>query len=220
MLRARRPPRCATLAFAAPASASEWAHPVNIVADPRAARHRRRTRGDDAHADRGQAAPRSTSCSSAHGRLGAGSASRAVRTAARAGCAGPRSARSARVRHADHRRPQRRHAHAHQARPDDLQDPRRRRQAPRRRRPPGTSGCARSCASRTPRSTAPTRSAPRPTRSSATGRAAASSASTAPTSRSLIPGRPSHGCIRVRNADMARLYRLTPIGTPITAPTV
>lgn len=32
----------------------------------------------------------------------------------------------------------------------------------------------------------------------------------------LIPGRPSNGCIRVRNADMARLYRLTPIGTPIT----
>lgn len=32
----------------------------------------------------------------------------------------------------------------------------------------------------------------------------------------LIPGRPSHGCIRVKNADMARLYRLTPIGTPIT----
>ena len=32
----------------------------------------------------------------------------------------------------------------------------------------------------------------------------------------LIPGRPSHGCIRVRNADMARLYRLTPVGTPIT----
>ena len=32
----------------------------------------------------------------------------------------------------------------------------------------------------------------------------------------LIPGRPSHGCIRVKNADMVRLYRLTPIGTPIT----
>jgi lipoprotein-anchoring transpeptidase ErfK/SrfK len=31
----------------------------------------------------------------------------------------------------------------------------------------------------------------------------------------LIPGRPSHGCVRVRNADMARLYRLTPVGTPI-----
>jgi len=31
----------------------------------------------------------------------------------------------------------------------------------------------------------------------------------------LIPGRPSHGCIRVRNADMARLYALTPVGTPI-----
>ena len=31
----------------------------------------------------------------------------------------------------------------------------------------------------------------------------------------LIPGRPSHGCIRVRNADMARLYGLTPVGTPI-----
>ena len=31
----------------------------------------------------------------------------------------------------------------------------------------------------------------------------------------LIPGRPSHGCIRVRNADMATLYRLTPVGTPV-----
>jgi lipoprotein-anchoring transpeptidase ErfK/SrfK len=31
----------------------------------------------------------------------------------------------------------------------------------------------------------------------------------------LIPGRPSHGCVRVRNADMARLYKLTPVGTPI-----
>ena len=31
----------------------------------------------------------------------------------------------------------------------------------------------------------------------------------------LIPGRPSHGCIRVRNPAMARLYRLLPIGAPI-----
>jgi lipoprotein-anchoring transpeptidase ErfK/SrfK len=31
----------------------------------------------------------------------------------------------------------------------------------------------------------------------------------------LIPGRPSHGCIRLRNEDMARLYKLTPIGTPV-----
>lgn len=31
----------------------------------------------------------------------------------------------------------------------------------------------------------------------------------------LIPGSPSHGCVRVRNADMARLYRLTPVGTPV-----
>jgi hypothetical protein len=31
----------------------------------------------------------------------------------------------------------------------------------------------------------------------------------------LIPGRPSHGCIRMRNADVERLYRLTPIGTPL-----
>lgn len=31
----------------------------------------------------------------------------------------------------------------------------------------------------------------------------------------LIPGRPSHGCIRVRNRDMARLYRAVPIGTPV-----
>jgi hypothetical protein len=31
----------------------------------------------------------------------------------------------------------------------------------------------------------------------------------------LIPGRPSHGCIRLKNRDIARLYRLTPRGTPI-----
>lgn len=31
----------------------------------------------------------------------------------------------------------------------------------------------------------------------------------------LIPGRPSHGCVRVRNEHMARLYRLTPVGTPL-----
>lgn len=31
----------------------------------------------------------------------------------------------------------------------------------------------------------------------------------------LIPGRPSHGCIRVRNADIARLWRLIPLGTPL-----
>ena len=31
----------------------------------------------------------------------------------------------------------------------------------------------------------------------------------------LIPGRPSHGCIRVRNGDLLRLVRLMPIGTPV-----
>jgi hypothetical protein len=31
----------------------------------------------------------------------------------------------------------------------------------------------------------------------------------------LIPGRPSHGCVRVRDPDMARLYRRIEIGTPI-----
>lgn len=31
----------------------------------------------------------------------------------------------------------------------------------------------------------------------------------------LVPGRPSHGCIRVRNEDVARLWRLTPVGTPL-----
>ncbi len=31
----------------------------------------------------------------------------------------------------------------------------------------------------------------------------------------LIPGRPSHGCIRVRNRDIRRLARLMPIGTPV-----
>ena len=31
----------------------------------------------------------------------------------------------------------------------------------------------------------------------------------------LIPGRPSHGCIRLPNAEIAKLYRLAPRGTPI-----
>jgi hypothetical protein len=31
----------------------------------------------------------------------------------------------------------------------------------------------------------------------------------------LIPGRPSHGCIRMRNADIARLWSLISVGTPI-----
>ena len=31
----------------------------------------------------------------------------------------------------------------------------------------------------------------------------------------LLPGRPSHGCIRVRNADIERLVKLMPIGTPV-----
>jgi lipoprotein-anchoring transpeptidase ErfK/SrfK len=31
----------------------------------------------------------------------------------------------------------------------------------------------------------------------------------------LIPGRPSHGCIRLRNADVARLWQLIEVGTPI-----
>ncbi|MDP8967094.1 MAG: L,D-transpeptidase, partial [Actinomycetota bacterium] len=31
----------------------------------------------------------------------------------------------------------------------------------------------------------------------------------------LIPGRPSHGCIRVPNAAITRLWRLMPIGTPV-----
>ena len=31
----------------------------------------------------------------------------------------------------------------------------------------------------------------------------------------LVPGRPSHGCIRIRNGPVRRLARLLPIGTPI-----
>ena len=31
----------------------------------------------------------------------------------------------------------------------------------------------------------------------------------------LIPGRPSHGCIRVPNPAITRLYRLMPVGTPV-----
>ena len=32
----------------------------------------------------------------------------------------------------------------------------------------------------------------------------------------LIPGRISHGCIRLRNRDIVRLSRLMPVGTPLT----
>ncbi len=31
----------------------------------------------------------------------------------------------------------------------------------------------------------------------------------------LIPGRPSHGCIRMRNADVSRLAKMLPVGTPL-----
>ncbi|MEY2441980.1 MAG: hypothetical protein QOJ46_1406 [bacterium] len=31
----------------------------------------------------------------------------------------------------------------------------------------------------------------------------------------LIPGRPSHGCVRLRNADITRLWHLIAVGTPI-----
>jgi lipoprotein-anchoring transpeptidase ErfK/SrfK len=31
----------------------------------------------------------------------------------------------------------------------------------------------------------------------------------------LVPGRPSHGCIRLRNEDLVRLVELMPVGTPI-----
>jgi lipoprotein-anchoring transpeptidase ErfK/SrfK len=32
----------------------------------------------------------------------------------------------------------------------------------------------------------------------------------------LLPGRVSHGCVRMRNADIVRLGRLMPVGTPLT----
>jgi lipoprotein-anchoring transpeptidase ErfK/SrfK len=31
----------------------------------------------------------------------------------------------------------------------------------------------------------------------------------------LVPGRPSHGCIRLHNRDISRLARLMPVGTPV-----
>jgi hypothetical protein len=31
----------------------------------------------------------------------------------------------------------------------------------------------------------------------------------------LVPGRPSHGCVRMRNRDVLRLGRLMPVGTPV-----
>jgi hypothetical protein len=32
---------------------------------------------------------------------------------------------------------------------------------------------------------------------------------------SLIPGRPSHGCVRMRNADISRLWAMISLGTPV-----
>jgi lipoprotein-anchoring transpeptidase ErfK/SrfK len=32
----------------------------------------------------------------------------------------------------------------------------------------------------------------------------------------LIPGRISHGCVRMRNADILRLARVVDLGTPVT----
>lgn len=31
----------------------------------------------------------------------------------------------------------------------------------------------------------------------------------------LVPGRPSHGCMRMHNSDIRRLYRMLPLGTPL-----
>ena len=31
----------------------------------------------------------------------------------------------------------------------------------------------------------------------------------------LVPGRPSHGCVRLRNADITRLWQLIQVGSPI-----
>ena len=31
----------------------------------------------------------------------------------------------------------------------------------------------------------------------------------------LIPGRPSHGCIRMRDGDVSRLWHIISLGTPI-----
>ena len=32
----------------------------------------------------------------------------------------------------------------------------------------------------------------------------------------LLPGRVSHGCVRLRNEDIVALSRLMPVGTPLT----
>ena len=33
---------------------------------------------------------------------------------------------------------------------------------------------------------------------------------------SLIPGRISHGCVRLKNGDILKLAKLMPVGTPLT----
>ena len=87
---------------------------------------------------------------------------------------------------------------------------------PRRRRPAGTSGSARSSASRARRSTARRAigtSAYAPTLSDWPGGGVVGLHGT--NEPGLIPGRPSHGCIRLRNRDILTLYRLAPTGTPV-----
>ena len=53
-------------------------------------------------------------------------------------------------------------------------------------------------------------------RISRTGRTAVSSGIHGTNQPELLPGRVSHGCIRLRNDDILRLGRLMPVGTPIT----
>ena len=61
------------------------------------------------------------------------------------------------------------------------------------------------------------RSVPTPApRRSLIGLAAESSESTGPTDLSLIPGRISHGCVRLTNAAILKLGKLLPVGTPVT----
>ena len=83
-----------------------------------------------------------------------------------------------------------------------------------RRRRPGASGSARSCVFAATRSTARGRSAPAPTPSSPTGRAAGRGH---PRHRpaGLIPGRPSHGGVRLRNVAIRYLARHLPVGAPV-----
>ena len=127
-----------------------------------------------------------------------------------------RARRPAHGPHAARRQPPHAARDALRPRAQALQRPHRRRQGLDADARPGTSGSARSSTSRARRIYGPRAigtSAYAPTLSDWPGGGVVGLHGT--NQPGLIPGRPSHGCIRLRNRDILTLYRLAPKGTPV-----